>query len=145
MEKELEKYRARKQKEYRGGSKRVRKVVSSPEFNKLTNLTRWMGDSSSGNDNFGHNGFYPRLISFLKLLLWIVLWGFFIQVEFGTVYFIVSMFYWVYTSMREGTRKVWEPSAYSVFNENCEAIDGTLNAEQFERELKFGAGAVSSG
>lgn len=28
-------------------------------------------------------------------------------------------------------------SAYSVFNENCERIDGTLSAEQFEREIGY--------
>lgn len=28
-----------------------------------------------------------------------------------------------------------EPSAYSVFNENCEAIDGTFKAEMFEKQL----------
>ncbi len=31
-----------------------------------------------------------------------------------------------------------EPSAYSVFNKDCESIDGTLTAEQFERELRYG-------
>ena len=29
-----------------------------------------------------------------------------------------------------------EPSAYSVFNPNCESIDGTLTAEQFENEIR---------
>lgn len=28
-----------------------------------------------------------------------------------------------------------EISAYSVFNENCEAIDGTFKAEMFEKQL----------
>ena len=32
-------------------------------------------------------------------------------------------------------RKAGEASAYSVFNENCEAIDGTMNAQHFERDL----------
>ena len=35
-------------------------------------------------------------------------------------------------------RKAGEASAYSVFNENCEAIDGTLTAQQFEREIRHG-------
>ena len=32
-------------------------------------------------------------------------------------------------------RKAGEASAYSVFNENCEAIDGTMTAQHFERDL----------
>jgi hypothetical protein len=33
-------------------------------------------------------------------------------------------------------------SAYSVFNRNCERIDGTFTAEQLEKELRFGPGSV---
>lgn len=39
-------------------------------------------------------------------------------------------------------KKPGEISAYSVFNEGCESIDGTLKAEQFEREIRYGAGSV---
>ena len=139
MEKELEAYRARKGKKYVDSSRTVLEFVSFPQCSRFrTSCTGWIGELATENEKF-----YTRLIFFLKLLLWILLWGFFIQIEFGTVYFIVSLFYWVFVSMKHGTRKAWEPSAYSVFNENCEAIDGTLSAEQFERELKFGAGAVS--
>ena len=35
-------------------------------------------------------------------------------------------------------RKAGEASAYSVFNENCEAIDGTFTAQQFEQNLRRG-------
>ena len=134
MEKELQKYRAKKAEQY-----------------KKSNWSSWKPSFSLPGtrilNNFNTTEQNERalfwFILFLKLLLWMLLWGFFIQIEFGTVFFVVSMFYWVYASMQAGTRKPWEPSPYSVFNENCEAIDGTLNAEQFERELKFGAGAVS--
>ena len=74
----------------------------------------------------------------LKVLLWILLWGFFIEVGFGAVFFITSLLYFIITSLRGSRRKPWEPSAYSVFNRNFEAIDGTLSAEQFERELRHG-------
>ena len=79
---------------------------------------------------------------FLKLLLWLILWGLFIELEFGSVFFIVSLFYIVYTSMASGTRNKEELSAYSVFNPNCERIDGTFTTEQFEKELRYGALAV---
>ena len=132
MEKELQKYRAQKAKEY----KESRWTVWRPTFSFGTKI--FSNFVTEQNERSLH-----WLIFFLKLLFWLVLWGFFVQIEFGTVFFILSMFYWVYVSMQAGSRKPWEPSPYSVFNENCEAIDGTLNAEQFERELKFGAGAVS--
>lgn len=140
MEKELEKYRARRAEKY----KETKKIPWRPSFSVqglgLTRFTSWFQSGPVDQDRKVLSWF----IRFLKVLFWILLWGFFIQIEFGTVFLFVSMFYWVYTSMQADTRKPWEPSAYSVFNENCEAIDGTLNAEQFERELKYGAGAVSA-
>ena len=78
----------------------------------------------------------------LKVLLWVVLWGFFIEIEFGVVYFVVSVLFFLFHSLQGSRRKPSEPSAYSVFNENCEAIDGTLTGEQFERELRLGPSSV---
>lgn len=139
MEKELEKYRASRAEKYRETRKNLWKPSFFLQGTRLSNFTTWFQNTDQHNEKV-----LFWFIWFLKFLFWILLWGFFIQIEFGTVFFFVSMFYWVYASMQAGTRKAWEPSAYSVFNENCEAIDGTLNAEQFERELKFGAGSVSA-
>ena len=135
MEKELLKYRAEKVKEYKENKWRL----WTPSFSLPGTGTSILSNFTTEKNE---RVLFWSILS-LKILFWLLLWGFFIQIEFGTVFFFVSMFYWVYVSMQVGTRKPWEPSAYSVFNENCEAIDGTLNAEQFERELKFGAGAVS--
>ena len=77
-------------------------------------------------------------VTLLKILLWAFLWGFFIEVGFGAVFLITSLLYFIITSLRGSRRKPWEPSAYSVFNRNFEAIEGTLSAEQFERELRYG-------
>ncbi|CAH2256273.1 SAY domain-containing 1 [Pelobates cultripes] len=80
--------------------------------------------------------FYVILL--LKFLLWLVLFGLFVELEFGLVYFVLSMFYWLYEGTRGAQhRKQGEMSAYSVFNPGCEAIEGTLTAEQFERELQY--------
>ena len=78
----------------------------------------------------------------LKVLLWVLLFGFFVQVEFGMVFLVSSAMYLMYTSMRGSRRKPSELSAYSVFNKNFEKIDGTLSAEQLEREIRFGPGSV---
>lgn len=144
MDKELEKYRASRAERYRETKKNLWRPSFSLQGLRLSNFTSWFQSHPADENQRPNEEVLPRFILFLKVLFWILLWGFFIQIQFGTVFFIVSMFYWVYSSMQAGTRKPWEPSAYSVFNENCEAIDGTLNAEQFERELKFGAGSVSA-
>ncbi|KAG9470328.1 hypothetical protein GDO78_018128 [Eleutherodactylus coqui] len=79
-----------------------------------------------------------KTILLLKFLLWLVLLGLFVELEFGLVYFVLSMFYWLYVGTRRpGLKKKGEKSAYSVFNPGCEAIEGTLTAEQFERELLY--------
>ena len=77
-----------------------------------------------------------------KCVLWFILWGLFIELGFGAVYFILSISVILYMNMRSGSRASSEPSAYSVFNPNCERIDGTFTAEQFEKELRFGASSV---
>ena len=118
MEKELEKYRASRAEKYREARKSWWKPSFSLEGTRFRNFTTWFPLNSDQHNEEVFSWF----ILFLKFLFWVLLWGFFIQIEFGTVFFIVSMFYWVYASMQAGTRKAWEPSAYSVFNENCEAI-----------------------
>lgn len=74
----------------------------------------------------------------LKVLLWGLLWTIFVEIGFGVVFVIASMFYFLYITMRSGPRDGKKLSAYSVFNPNFERIDGTFTAEQFERELRYG-------
>jgi hypothetical protein len=78
----------------------------------------------------------------LYILLWATVYAIAVHLEFGTVYFIVSILYAIWINTRTGPKKQGEISAYSVFNPNCEAIDGTLKAEQFEQEIRYGAGSV---
>lgn len=74
-------------------------------------------------------------------LLCFILWGtvymIFIKLQFGTVYFIVSILVGMYLNTRTKKKLPGEISAYSVFNENCTSIDGTLKGEQFEREMGY--------
>ncbi|XP_006813164.1 SAYSvFN domain-containing protein 1-like [Saccoglossus kowalevskii] len=78
----------------------------------------------------------------LKFVLWFTLLVLFMVIEFAAVYIILSIFYVMYANLSSSGRRSGELSAYSVFNRNCERIDGTFTAEQFEKELRFGAGAV---
>lgn len=71
----------------------------------------------------------------LKWIMWLIGYKIFIILEFGAVYFILSGFGLIWLNMHNRSRAPGEASAYSVFNPNCEAIDGTFTAEQFEREL----------
>lgn len=79
----------------------------------------------------------------LKILLWCLSMALFVVLEFGAVFFVCSVFYFMYINLRTSPRKVDEISAYSVFNPGCQRIEGTLSAEQFERELKYGVTSVS--
>jgi cbb3-type cytochrome oxidase subunit 3 len=57
-----------------------------------------------------------------------------IELQFGAVFFMLSILFGIYFNTRTQRKRKNEVSAYSVFNENCQAIDGAnLMAEQFER------------
>lgn len=79
---------------------------------------------------------YIDLIRFvLYFILWATLYAIFIKLQFGIAYFLISSLVIMYINTRTGPRRKGEISAYSVFNKNCKSIDGTLKAEQLEREL----------
>ncbi|XP_058115944.1 SAYSvFN domain-containing protein 1 [Anopheles ziemanni] len=67
-------------------------------------------------------------------LFWATLYAIAIELRFGVVFLMLSALFGIYFNTRT-KRAPGEISAYSVFNKNCEAIDGTLKAEQFEREI----------
>ncbi|XP_077409658.1 SAYSvFN domain-containing protein 1 [Vanacampus margaritifer] len=77
-------------------------------------------------------------ITLLKVLLWVVLLGFFVELEFGLPFFVASLFYWLYEGLRDpDEREPGEMSAYSVFNPNCQSLLGALTAEQLEAEMGY--------
>ena len=71
----------------------------------------------------------------LKVALWFILLGLFVELEFGIVYVILSLFFIIYFNTSTKRRSKNKLSAYSVFNKDYEKIDGTFTAEQFEKEL----------
>ena len=70
----------------------------------------------------------------LKTLLWLVLFAIFIKLEFGVVYFVVSLIIIIYMNTNIGNKQRGL-SAYSVFNPNLERIHGTLTPEQVEKSI----------
>ncbi|XP_017966691.1 SAYSvFN domain-containing protein 1 [Drosophila navojoa] len=75
-------------------------------------------------------------------LFWVTLYVIAIELKFGLVFLMFSALLGIYFNTRTGPKDPNEISAYSIFNKNCESIDGTLKAEQFEREIRYGSGSV---
>ncbi|KAK6999331.1 SAYSvFN domain-containing protein 1 [Biomphalaria glabrata] len=69
-----------------------------------------------------------------KFLLWLVLWALFIELQFGAVFFTISLIIFIYFNTRTGPKDN-KLSAYSVFNKECERLHGTLTAEQLQRNM----------
>lgn len=77
-------------------------------------------------------------LTLLKILLWLVLLGLFVELEFGLPFFVISLFYWIYEGLRSPeARQPGELSAYSVFNPDCQPLLGSLTAEQLEGEMGY--------
>ncbi|XP_036347318.1 uncharacterized protein LOC118756674 [Rhagoletis pomonella] len=108
---------------------------------ELTSSSDEETDRSNGHKENVNNSFkYIQRAVFT--LFWITLYVIAIQLQFGIVYIMLSALFGIYYNTRTAPKKLNEISAYSVFNKNCESIDGTLTAEQFEREIRFGASSV---
>ncbi|KAL6072746.1 SAYSvFN domain-containing protein 1 [Balamuthia mandrillaris] len=83
----------------------------------------------------------PRPRTWIGLFLWAALYYWFIQLEFGVVYFLFSCFLFVWLTLGSGgnvTPDGRRVSAYSVFNENMAALPGTFDANEFEQHLRGG-------
>ncbi len=63
----------------------------------------------------------------LKFLIWACLFAFFVHLEFGLVYFIVSLIIMLYYAT--SSRKKTGFSAYSVFNPNLEQLKGSIDVK----------------
>lgn len=77
-------------------------------------------------------------IFILKLILWLILFGLAVEVEFAMVYCVLSALLFIYLNTSTEKRNKNQKSAYSVFNENCERLQGTFTAEQFDKQLRHG-------
>lgn len=82
-------------------------------------------------------------IIFLKFLIWLTLFVIFIRLEFGIIYFIISLLYFIWNSL-DSRRRRNGLSAYSVFNPNFEKIQGTFSGEDYDRQLRRGGSPLFS-
>lgn len=97
----------------------------------------WFLDSSLGRWLTSRQSVLSNL-TLLKFLLWLVLLGLFVELEFGLPFFVISLFYWLYEGLRSpASREPGELSAYSVFNPDCQPLLGSLTAEQLEGEMGY--------
>lgn len=105
-----------------------RKDSSSSDWLLDSPLGRWLTSTQ----------FVFSNLTLLKVLLWLVLLGLFVELEFGLPFFVISLFYWLYEGLRSpAAREPGELSAYSVFNPDCQPLLGTLTAEQLEGEMGY--------
>uniref|UniRef100_A0A0A9X757 SAYSvFN domain-containing protein 1 n=1 Tax=Lygus hesperus TaxID=30085 RepID=A0A0A9X757_LYGHE len=70
--------------------------------------------------------------------LWVVPYILLIKVGFGAVYFCVTALLFIYFNTRTRPKLMNEPSAYSVFNQDCAPIEGAVSSEQLEKQLRSG-------
>lgn len=60
-------------------------------------------------------------------------------IEFGLVYLAVSMLYFIVRNTGTSSGAVGErKSAYSVFNENCERLQGDIDPTAIDRQIRSG-------
>lgn len=78
----------------------------------------------------------------LYFIFWATCFALAVEFQFGAVFLVISALVGIYMNTRTGPKPKNEMSAYSVFNKNVESIDGTLKAEQFEREIRYGSMSV---
>ncbi|XP_069969188.1 SAYSvFN domain-containing protein 1 isoform X2 [Bactrocera oleae] len=116
---------------------------SNVEFTKK--VEHALPESSDDEDEMGtvseeksSSDLFRYALSVMVTLFWITLYFIAIKLQFGTVYLMISALIAIYLNTRTTPKKNNEISAYSVFNENCESIAGTLKADQFEREIIYG-------
>lgn len=113
--------------------------------NKVDNDDVESTSSDDSSDDSSATSSHPAIrwtLYSLYFSLWLTLYILALRIEFGAIYFILSSFYLIWVNTRTKPKKKGEVSAYSVFNPDCKSIDGTLKAEQFEREIMFGATSI---
>lgn len=119
-------------------------IERSPQIEEISEVVSEVSEIESLEEDDPESWKYCVIKYSMYAIVWLSLFIYFLKIQFGAVYFVISVLIGIYFNTRTRPRKRGEVSAYSVFNENCQSIDGTLKAEQFEREIRYGAGTVRS-
>lgn len=116
---------------------RTESYRDSPPGSPKKGRSDWLLDSALGRW-LSSRQYVLSNLTLLKVLLWLVLLGLFVELEFGLPFFVISLFYWIYEGLRSpAAREPGELSAYSVFNPDCQPLLGSLTAEQLEGEMGY--------
>lgn len=110
----------------------ARSFVSSEEKEEEEDSLRENENGSNDNSQLKH------VLYVVWFLFWATCWMIAIELQFGIVFLLFSALLGIYFNTRTGPKRRGEISAYSVFNENCESIQGTLDAKQLEGEMLYG-------
>lgn len=110
----------------------ARNFVSSEEEEEEKDSLRENETRSNDNSKLKH------VLYMVWFLFWATCWMIAIELQFGIVFLLFSALLGIYFNTRTGPKRKGEVSAYSVFNENCESIQGTLDAKQLEGEMLYG-------
>lgn len=110
----------------------------------------WSSDEDDDNDSTNDKpkeddkstSNFKYLTWFLYFCFWATCYMIAIELKFGMVYLLFSALFGIYFNTRTEPKRKREISAYSVFNENCKPIEGSISPEQFERELRYGPASV---
>ncbi|XP_075940839.1 SAYSvFN domain-containing protein 1 [Anarhichas minor] len=112
-------------------------IRASSQTSPIKDRSDWLLDSAVGRWLASKQFVFSNL-TLLKVVLWLVLLGLFVELEFGLPFFVISLFYWLYEGLRSpAAREPGEMSAYSVFNPDCQPLLGALTAEQLEGEMGY--------
>ncbi|CAB1459895.1 unnamed protein product [Pleuronectes platessa] len=102
--------------------KKTQSSIGAADSSHIQDRSDWLLDSALGRWLTSRHGIISNL-TLLKVLLWLVLLGLFVELEFGLAFFILSLFYWLYEGLRSpAPREPGEMSAYSVFNPDCQPL-----------------------
>ncbi|XP_068433103.1 SAYSvFN domain-containing protein 1-like [Clinocottus analis] len=118
-------------------TKKRENISALSQTSPIKDRSDWLLDSALGRWLTSRQFVFSNL-TLLKVLLWLVLLGLFVEIEFGLPFFVISLFYWLYEGLSSpADREPGELSAYSVFNPDCQPLLGALTAEQLEGEMGY--------
>jgi hypothetical protein len=121
------------------GRELISRLTSIISFSSTKSSETKLKEDEKEEEEEEEESFTNWKIIVIKLLLWLTLLLIFIRLEFGSIYFIVSLLYLIWSSLGSRRRRQRDQlSAYSVFNPNFEKLQGTFSAEDYDRQLRRG-------